>query len=398
METLDTERDHPTFSPVDKKDLFVNLRNDSAYDSISGSASDHSLLQSSLSSIASFESKDANSLTEEDDEEDVFSDQTVTYSDDDNQSQILSTPKKVTSVSAQSQTNAATPKPVICTFHSWEDYHRADKSRTGLIFLWMYLKKIPGREADAAATLAKYYGHVIVVKETAQVTATVQTEPTIQIKPDPTGFKSDGNTTDDEPNELSRLYQRKHRKKATKRPTPVKGDTNVPVSASFENEITHGKMALVAKLDLPSDIKSVSIYAERNETRPIKVMLETEKSNWSVLMKPDEQSCTVKIHDRVDTKDTDYLVTDKGDFKQISINKNAWANNKMMNAAKVVEIFTDDDWSKSYTLSRDDNNNLIGLVPSHVREIKFRLDGRHWTTLECLGIVANDGWNANNTI
>ena len=66
-----------------------------------GSASDHSLLQSSLSSIASFESKDANSLTEEDDEEDVFSDQTVTYSDDDNQSQILSTPKKVTSVSAQ---------------------------------------------------------------------------------------------------------------------------------------------------------------------------------------------------------------------------------------------------------------------------------------------------------
>ena len=89
---------------------------------------------------------------------------------------------------------------------------------------------------------------------------------------------------------------------------------------------------------MPSDIKSVSIYAERNETRPIKVMLETEKSNWSVLMKrespvssfvfqcllivADEQSCTVKIHDRVDTKDTDYLVTDKGDFKQISINKN----------------------------------------------------------------------------
>ena len=190
------------------------------------------------------------------------------------------------------------------------------------------------------------------------------------------------------------------------------------------------KTISVAKLDLPSDIKSVSIYAERNETRPIKVMLETEKSNWSVLMKrespvsslviqclpivADEQSCTVKIHDRVDTKDTDYLVTDKGDFKQISINKNgnfklqreklpnssclAWANNKMMNAAKVVEIFTDDDWSKGYTLSRDDNNNLIGLVPSHVREIKFRLDGRHWTTLECLGIVANDGWNANNTI
>jgi len=397
MDTLDTERDHPTFSPVAKKDYFVNLRNDSAYDSVSGSASETSLLQSSLSSIASIESKDANSVTGEDDEEDVFSDQTVTYSDDDNQSQILSTPKKVASVSSRSQTHATTP---LRTFHSWEDYHRADTSRTGLIFLWMYLKKIPGREADAAATLAKYYGNEVpIVTEKTMPASEVIAKPTVQIVPDPVGFKSDGNTTDDESNELSRLYQRKYRKKAKKRPTPVQGDTNVPVSTTFENEITNGKMALVAKLDLPSDIRSVSIYAEREETRPIEMMLETDKSNWSVSLKPDEQSCKVKVHDRVDcTKDMDYQITAKGDFKQISINKNAWAANKHMSAATTIELFTDDNWSTGYTLSRDEHDNLIGLVPTNAREIKFRLDGRQWTTLGCMGVVTNDGWNANNII
>lgn len=225
---------HLTLSPWIQ---FVNLKS-------TGSASETSLLQSSLSSIASIESKDANSVTGEDDEEDVFSDQTVTYSDDDNQSQILSTPKKVASVSSrvmicfplpstvysqysykytlvQSQTHATTP---LRTFHSWEDYHRADTSRTGLIFLWMYLKKIPGREADAAATLAKYYGNdVPVVIEKTMPASEVIAKPTVQIMPDPVGFKSDGNTTDDESNELSRLYQRKYRKKAKKRPTPVQG-------------------------------------------------------------------------------------------------------------------------------------------------------------------------------
>ena len=88
----------------------------------------------------------------------------------------------------------------------------------------MYLKKIPGREADAEATLAKYYGYSIELKiEDSKVEHQIVTTPLRQIEADQTGYKSDGFTTDDEPNELSRLYERKSRKKPKKKLTPVKG-------------------------------------------------------------------------------------------------------------------------------------------------------------------------------
>ena len=88
----------------------------------------------------------------------------------------------------------------------------------------MYLKKIPGREADAEATLAKYYGYSVELKiEHSKVEHQIVTTPLRQIEADQTGYKSDGFTTDDEPNELSRLYERKSRKKPKKKLTPVKG-------------------------------------------------------------------------------------------------------------------------------------------------------------------------------
>ena len=59
-----------------------------------GSTSDRSLFQdSSLSSFTSLDSKDSSVVTE--DGEDVFSDETITYSDDESQSQIMASPKKV---------------------------------------------------------------------------------------------------------------------------------------------------------------------------------------------------------------------------------------------------------------------------------------------------------------
>ena len=93
----------------------------------------------------------------------------------------------------------------------------------------MYLKKIPGREADAEATLAKYYGYDVEsnVEQTKVEHKSVEqqkvTTPLRQTEPDKTGYKSDGFTTDDEPNELSRLYERKSRKKPKKKLTPVEG-------------------------------------------------------------------------------------------------------------------------------------------------------------------------------
>jgi len=390
METLDTER-YPTHGPVGKnKDHFFNQsRNDSAFESFSGSTSDRSLFQdSSLSSFTSLDSKDGSVVTE--DGEDVFSDETITYSDDESQSQIMASPKKFSE-----------SKP-IQTFHSWEDYHRSDTSKTGLIFLWMYLKKIPGREADAEATLAKYYGYSVELKiEQSKVEHQIVTTPLRQIEADQTGYKSDGFTTDDEPNELSRLYERKSRKKPKKKLTPVKGgDTKVTAPASFENEITTDKMALVAKLDLPSEIKSVSIYAKSDETRPIQMMLETEKSNWSVLIKPDEENSMVQIHDQIDSMDSGYKLTkdDFNDFNKLTINKNAWTKNEHFKKAKTIQIFTDVNWSIGYNVAYDEAENLIGYLPLTAREIKFRLDGKTWSTLNCMKIKTNSGWNANNIL
>merc|ERR1711908_228914 len=189
--------------------------------------------------------------------------------------------------------------------------------------------------------------------------------------------------TDDEPNELSRLYERKSRKKPKKKLTPVKGgDTKVTAPASFENEITTDKMALVAKLDLPSEIKSVSIYAKSDETRPIQMMLETEKSNWSVLIKPDEENSMVQIHDQIDSMDSGYKLTKNEHFKK----------------AKTIQIFTDVNWSVGYNVAYDEADNLIGYLPLTAREIKFRLDGKTWSTLNCMKIKTNSGWNANNIL
>lgn len=395
METLDAER-YPTHGPVGKnKDHFFNQsRNDSAFESLLGSSSDRSLLQdSSLSSITSFDSKDGSVVTE--DGEDVFSDETITYSEDESQSQIMASPKKLVE-----------SKP-IQTFYSWEDYHRSDTSKTGLIFLWMYLKKIPGREADAEATLAKYYGYDVESKveqtkvEHKSVEQQKVTTPLRQTEPDKTGYKSDGFTTDDEPNELSRLYERKSRKKPKKKLTPVEGgDTKVTAPASFENEITTDKMALVAKLDLPSEIKSMSIYAKRDETRPIQMMLETEKSNWSVLVKPDGDNSMVQIHDQIDSTESGYKLTndDSNDLNKLTINKNAWAQNEHFKKAKTIQIFTDANWSVGYNVTYDEADNLVGYLPLTAREIKFRLDGHIWSTLNCMKIKTNSGWNANNLI
>ena len=99
------------------------------------------------------------------------------------------------------------------TFYSFEEYHRSDTSPTGLIFLYMFLKKIPGREAEAEEVLQKYYNQG---KLSAVVPQTSDKSFETISKPDKTGYKSDGNTTDDEADQLSQLYKSKPRKKSKK--------------------------------------------------------------------------------------------------------------------------------------------------------------------------------------
>ena len=174
----------------------------------------------------------------------------------------------------------------------------------------------------------------------------------------------------------------------------------------------------------------MSIYAKRDETRPIQMMLETEKSNWSVLVKrklftfytdlltkgylADGDNSMVQIHDQIDSTDSGYKLTndDSNDLNKLTINKNgmstfllykmicslAWAQNEHFKKAKTIQIFTDANWSVGYNVTYDEADNLVGYLPLTAREIKFRLDGHIWSTLNCMKIKTNSGWNANNLI
>ena len=113
------------------------------------------------------------------------------------------------------------------TFYSFEEYHRSDTSPTGLIFLYMFLKKIPGREAEAEEVLQKYYNQgklSVVVPQTSESRSEVRgsdKNPETISKPDKTGYKSDGDTTDDEADQLSQLYKNKPRKKSKKQESVI---------------------------------------------------------------------------------------------------------------------------------------------------------------------------------
>ena len=104
-------------------------------------------------------------------------------------------------------------------FYSFEEYHRSDTSPTGLIFLYMFLKKIPGREAEAEEVLQKYYNQGKLSGVVEPQTSGKSTENIS--KPDKTGYKSDGHTTDDEVDQLSQLYKSKPRKKSKKQESVI---------------------------------------------------------------------------------------------------------------------------------------------------------------------------------
>ena len=74
----------------------------------------------------------------------------------------------------------------------------------------------------------------------------------------------------------------------------------------------------------------------------------------------------------------------------------AWTKNEQFKKAKTIQIFTDVNWSIGYNVAYDEADNLVGYLPLTAREIKFRLDGKTWSTLNCMKIKTNSGWNANN--
>merc|ERR1739838_1266057 len=59
------------------------------------------------------------------------------------------------------------------TFDSWEDYHRSDTSKTGLLFLYIYLRDRPGRQSDAKVVLKQYYNGVDIYTKPASAPMTI---------------------------------------------------------------------------------------------------------------------------------------------------------------------------------------------------------------------------------
>ena len=59
------------------------------------------------------------------------------------------------------------------TFDSWEEYHRSDTSKTGLLFLYIYLRDRPGRQADAESVLKQYYNWVDICTKPASAPMTI---------------------------------------------------------------------------------------------------------------------------------------------------------------------------------------------------------------------------------
>ena len=156
------------------------------------------------------------------------------------------------------------------TFDSWEDYHRSDTSKTGLLFLYIYLRDRPGRQSDAEAVLKQYYNYNGVDVCTKPASAPI----TIDDLTGPTDNKT--NSTDDVDSALEDITDDEpEEENENSETTPTEERSVSPV-------VSEPKETKVAMISMENEVRNVQLYADVNDWKPVSMTLESGKRTWSV--------------------------------------------------------------------------------------------------------------------
>jgi len=304
------------------------------------------------------------------------------------------------------------------TFDSWEDYHRSDTSKTGLLFLYIYLRDRPGRQSDAKVVLKQYYNGVDIYTKPASAPMTINdltgsTEEKTKFTDNVDSAVED--FTDD------KLEEENENSETT--PTVEKSITPV---VSETKEAPEKKIAMIS---MKNEVRDVQLYADINDWKPISMTLESGKRTWSVHVSPKLGEYKFLVHEK---KGTSFWATDSesmlvrkpptGDINNIAkyeggpvfsivrddegtteltIKSNqecAFASNyHKFRDAKTIAVHTDTNWSEGHEMELVEGDWTV-ILPAGSRQCKFVLDGYRWTTLDQMPFIGNQGWNCNNVL
>lgn len=176
----------------------------------------------------------------------------------------------MSTVSAGSALDTTSTVDGVSIFYSWESYHRSDKSKSGLLFLYIYLRDQPGRRNDAELVLQQYFGYNDVsLRTNTETTKALSIEdlsaPTVTAIDD---FVTTELIADKEP---------------IQKPTVDTVDTAItPLEESASSVDVDNDGPVKAALSLSSDVRNVQLYADVNDWQPVSMTLESGKRTWSV--------------------------------------------------------------------------------------------------------------------
>ena len=154
-------------------------------------------------------------------------------------------------------------------FYSWESYHRSDKSKSGQLFLYIYLRDLPGRRNDAELVLQQYFEYNG-VSENGSTTTTK--ELSIDDLSEPSVTAVDKSPTTDLAAE-------------NKTPDKAIAGTVTPKINPVDASVSSGDdidSPVKAALSLSSDVRDVQLYADINDWQPVSMTLESGKRTWSL--------------------------------------------------------------------------------------------------------------------
>merc|ERR1712113_1071083 len=306
------------------------------------------------------------------------------------------------------------------TFDSWEDYHRSDTTKTGLLFLYIYLRDRPGRQSDAEVVLKQYYNGVDICTKPA-------TAPmTLDDLTGPTWAEDKGNSTDDVDSAVEDITDDDPDEENENSETTPTEEKSISPVVSEKKETQETKVAMIS---MKNDVRNVQLYADINDWKPISMTLESGKRTWSVHVSPKLGEYKFLVHEKKGTSfwatDSESMlvrkpptgalnniakyeggpvfsiVRDDDGTTELTIKSNqecAFASNyHKFRDAKTIAVHTDADWKVGHEMELVEGDWKV-ILPSQARQCKFVLDGYRWTTLDQMPFVGNQGWNCNNVL
>ena len=188
-------------------------------------------------------------------------------------------------------------------YDGFEEYHRADKSKTGLLFLYIYLRGQPNRQNDAEIVLKQYFGMSSAIVESS---ASSMDQDDAKLQPlkieelnDVDVQKTNSLDEDQSSEDLEQTSQTSSEYNDSAIVTDQSDDlseTSSDAKSTIKTRIDsletpkndgndvneNDNVPVPVKLKLSQAVNNVQLYADVNQWKPVEMTLQTEDQSWSV--------------------------------------------------------------------------------------------------------------------